>query len=256
MSGTGRSRLLRRNLRRGSQILDVPGGADVRVIGQCDPLDLCPNSDACLLDSRQVFKATVSDGDVLGQPANVDPNPVVSNHTVLDTISISAAESPPLLAEQDAHFAIVFNRTISNQILCVPMTEIDAKSDISRRYTVFCHAVGYAPAEEKALVVPLGEAVPKGRSLRSATGMKTQVGIVESFAIFKADIVTHLKAETIAIVVARGNISEFPPVAVLHEHRSAEIIVNIAAVLPIPIQNDILNFYIVNLPTAQKREEG
>jgi hypothetical protein len=66
---------------------------------------------------------------------------------------------------------------------------------------MFHDSVGNAPAKENSLAVPLGCASFEYGSLGAASGMESEIGVIERFAIMESDIIANLEAETVAVIV-------------------------------------------------------
>jgi len=71
--------------------------------------------------------------------------------------------------------------------------------------------------------------------------MNAQVGIVVAVAVLDLHIVTDLKADAIAVIISRGDISNRVTITVLQKDTATIVAIQIGIVFSIPVQGQIFN---------------
>jgi hypothetical protein len=87
-------------------------------------------------------------------------------------------------------------------IVSVPMTDRDAIVRVVTELPAFYKAIGDTPAEEDALAIPVSDTLAEDGPLRSRARVESEIRVVQCLTRLKADIITDLKAEAIAVTTA------------------------------------------------------
>ncbi len=168
---------------------------------------------------------------------------------------MAAAELACRRAKKDTCLFVALYGASSDPVVGIPVADGDAIVLIFRKSAGLYQAVGDAPAEEQALTVAASDAIAEDWALGAAARVKAELGIIFRATIFKAHIVAHLKAEAIAIVVARLHVSEGQPAAVLRKYTAGIVAVKVFIIRPVAIKRDILNGHVLHVLTVQDREK-
>jgi len=118
----------------------------------------------------------------------------------------------------------------------------DRNTDVVAFQLVFLsQTILHAPAPEQTDMVILEATVHNQRSLGSGSRMNAQVGIVVAVAVLDLHIVTDLKADAIAVIISRGDISNRVTITVLQKDTATIVAIQIGIVFSIPVQGQIFN---------------
>ena len=140
---------------------------------------------------------------------------IVLDKIVLQPISV-AGERSTLIPEVNTVLRVIPDLVVAQQIVGVFVANRDAIAFVALKQIVFKEAVPDAPAKEESIGVVISRhTLPDCRTLRTASRMQPQSGVVLTEAFVDDDIIGLLKTDAIA--------TEAPYRAVLNDRAEAPI---------------------------------
>ena len=184
------------------------------VVPKDDPFSFFTDTNAFfLVTSDCINESCVLHGNILCFSLDINADPfsvrtVIANKAILNSVSMAGAEFIGLFTKEYPHLTIIFDRTSTNHVVRVTMSDTDSIPFVPRQCAIFHEPVGNTPAEENPLAVPIGRASLENRPLGAASRMESEVSVVDGLAILKPDVIANLKAETVAVVVPGRHVFE------------------------------------------------
>ena len=119
----------------------------------------------------------------------------------------------------------------------------------------FGQSVFDTPAPEETQAVSLEPTIANQRPLRTGSRMYAKIRVIVAMTVFDFDVVTDLKADPVAVVVASLDSPQRVSVAVLQEDTAAVVAIEVLGIRTIAIERDVLDGDVRGTFTRQQRKQ-